>query len=154
MDEKTLSALIDGYASEQERKAIEKAKEAEREKQSLIDRIKSLKPRIDVLLRLGAKCHRAGVTLDRTAPAQNRGKREYGYFFADRVSHELGFTDNFKELAIEGGGCCYYDLHTDGDHVDVEGHEELHVLRRFVEEFDRFEGDFFSYVEKKCSQQA
>ena len=84
---------------------------------------------------------------------------EHGHFITDAWAHLLGFViegriqdkNTIYYLGIEGGGCCQWNLKTDGNTVYVEGatqDKKLYVLKRFVDEFDEFESKFYSYVDK------
>ena len=79
-------------------------------------------------------------------------------FITNGWSHLLGFVDKsiapqklpFMYLGIQGGGFYTYNLKTDGRTVYVsgsDGRDKIHVLNRFVKEFDRFEKEFYAYVD-------
>lgn len=120
-------------------------------------KIRSFKPRIDELLAVGNAC------LEHNIPLEGRGFGCHeGYdthqFITNGWSHLLGFVKvydrnarkilPFTKLGIEGGGACYFDLKTDGVTVEVSGKETLYVLKKFVENFDDFETEFYKYVDK------
>lgn len=108
------------------------------------EKIRSLKPRIDELLETGKACSESGIPLI-------GGCRE-GYdahqFFTNGWSHLVGFYgNNFKYVGKKGGGACNYDLKTDGVEIIVSGDIE-YVLKKFIDDFDKFETEFYNYVDK------
>ena len=117
--------------------------------------IRMLKPRIDELLEVGNAC------LEHSIPLTGRGWGCHeGYdthqFITNGWSHLLGFVKNhsqatFTKLGIEGGGACNYNLETDGDMINVTG-DKCYVLKKFVDNFDRFESEFYKYVDKVTGQ--
>lgn len=121
------------------------------------EKIKSFKPRIDELIAVGNAC------LEHDIPLKGNGfgcREAYdtNQFITNGWSHLLGFVyvyDQstrkpfpFTKLGIMGGGCCDFDLRTDGVTVDVSGKDILYVLKRFVDEFDEFETEFYKYVDR------
>jgi hypothetical protein len=112
----------------------------------------ALKPRIDELIAVGNACLNNGIKIFHDSPTQSY---ENGYFCTNGWSHLLGFVRNYEDcklksitkLGIWGGGCCYFNLETDGITVDVSGIETEYVLKRFVNEFDEFESEFYKYVD-------
>ena len=122
--------------------------------------IRELKPRIDELLEVGNACLKHNIPLE--------GSRWGGYegydthqFITNGWSHLLGFVGNysqarrkvlpFTKLGIEGGGACTFNLETDGDTINVIG-DKCYVLKKFVDNFDRFESEFYKYVDKVTGQ--
>ena len=148
---------IEKFAQKRDYEQMEKEIAVQNQIEECKERIKVLKPRIDELLAVGNACMKNGIPL----VGQAFGCRE-GYdthqFMTNGWSHLLGFVRNFDQkqykdlpftkLGIQGGGACWYDLKTDGVTVDVSGKESLHVLKRFVNEFDEFETEFYKYVDK------
>jgi hypothetical protein len=53
-------------------------------------------------------------------------------------------------MGKEGGGCCHFDVYTDGKTIMATGSDRLWALERFVEGFDKFESMFYAYVDKVC----
>lgn len=86
------------------------------------------------------------------------GDRNYDhdYFRTDGCSHILGFEFNpyhpstITRIGKEGGGCCYFDVYTDGKTITATGKDRLWALERFIESFDEFETKFYAYVDKVC----
>lgn len=140
---------LENYATEKE---MEKKRKIERERQeeiAMIKNIKSLKPRIDDLLIVANSCLSKGIRIENI----EWGSMNYkdGHFGADATTHHLGFSIHrgkaIHYLEIRGGGYDNYNLKTDGYIVDVQG-EKLYVLKRFLNEFDKFESEFYAYVDK------
>jgi hypothetical protein len=136
--------------SEQTAKEIAKIQQIEEYK----EKIKSLKSRIDELLAVGNACLKHRIPLE----GREWGGRE-GYdthqFVTNGWSHLVGFVMEyeketkrplFKRVGKEGGGACNFDLKTDGVTIEVSG-DVLGVLRSFVEGFDKFETEFYQYVD-------
>lgn len=140
---------LESYATEKE---MEKKRKIERERQeeiAMIKNIKSLNPRIDDLLIVANSCLSKGIRIENI----EWGSMNYkdGHFGADATTHHLGFSIHrgkaIHYLEIRGGGYDNYNLKTDGYIVDVQG-EKLYVLKRFLNEFDKFESEFYAYVDK------
>lgn len=131
---------------EQMEKEISIAKQIEEYKET----IKSFKPRIDELLKVGSACKKHGIKLTGKAWGGHEGYDTH-QFMTNSWSHLLGFVYNgdndFNCLGIFGGGACDFNLKTDGDFIEVEGNV-LYILKRFVDEFDVFETEFYKYVDK------
>ena len=119
-------------------------------------KILSLKPRIDELLKVGNACLEYGIELN----GQEWGGREAydtHQFVTNSWSHLLGFVrkfnhdtrqqEPFAQIGIMGGGACHYNLATDGVTIEVSGNV-LWVLKQFVDDFDTFETEFYKYVDR------
>lgn len=123
-------------------------------------KIRSFKQRIDELLSVGNACLEYGVPLEGKAWGGHEGY-DTNQFITNGWSHLLGFvkvydrntrkTLPFDKLGIEGGGACNFNLKTDGVTIDVSG-DVLYVLKKFVENFDEFETEFYKYVDKVTGQ--
>ena len=119
--------------------------------------IKSLKPRIDELIIVGNACMKNDIPLTGKAWGGHEGYDTH-QFFTNCWSHLLGFVAVFDQntrkqlpitkLGIYGGGCCDYNLVTDGETIEIVGKDVAFVLKRFVDEFDKFETEFYKYVDK------
>lgn len=140
---------LENYASE---KGMEEKRKIERERQeeiAMIKNIKSLKPRIDDLLIVANSCLSKGISIENRE--WNYMDYKHGNFVSDAVTHHLGFSIHrgkaIHYLEIRGGGYDNYNLKTDGYIVGVQG-EKLYVLKRFLNEFDKFESEFYAYVDK------
>lgn len=140
---------LENYANKREEDKRRKMEEKLREEEEMIKQIKALKPRIDDLLLVANSC------LSHNIPFENHewGFLDYkhGHFGADAMTHQLGFSIHIGKaihyLEIRGGGYDHYNLKTDGEIIDVQG-EKLYVLKRFLNEFDEFEKEFYAYVDK------
>lgn len=119
--------------------------------------IRSLKPRIAELLEVGNACLEHNIPLEGRRWGGHEGYDTH-QFITNSWSHLLGFVwkyekgtrrpQPFTKLGIMGGGACNFNLETDGETIDVSGGDILYVLKRFVDEFDRFEDEFYKYVDR------
>lgn len=140
---------LENYANKREEDKRRKMEEKLREEEEMIKQIKALKPRIDDLLLVANSCLSKGIRIENI----EWGSMNYkdGHFGADATTHHLGFSIHrgkaIHYLEIRGGGYDNYNLKTDGYIVDVQG-EKLYVLKRFLNEFDKFESEFYAYVDK------
>lgn len=144
-----------------EKKEVEKMTKAENERleiKRLINEIKELQPRINDLLIVGNACLFNKIPLKGTGFGCKEGYDTH-QFITNGWSHLLGFVDKsiapqklpFMYLGIQGGGFYTYDLETDGRTVYVsgrDGRDKIYVLNRFVKEFDKFEKEFYAYVDR------
>lgn len=142
-------------------KETERKKKAEKENleiKKLINQIKELQPRISDLLIVGNACLVNHIPLKGTGFGCKQGYDTH-QFITNGWSHLLGFVDKsiapqklpFMYLGIQGGGFYTYDLETDGYIVYVSGRDrrdKIHVLNRFIKEFDGFEKEFYAYVDR------
>lgn len=112
----------------------------------------ALRPRINEIIEVGNACINNNIKIEHT---DTRQSYETKHFVTNRWSHLLGFVCDIEsknnkrisKLGIWGGGWCHYDLETDGITIDVSGRDAGYVLRRFVDEFDKFETEFYKYVD-------
>lgn len=142
------------YATEKEMKKQRRIERERQEEMTMTKQIMSLKPRIENLMLIANSCLSKGIYIGRPNPLRGYPSRGYGtkdgYFLADAV--RLGFdTDGRRPvyyLVIRGGGFSeHYKLKTDGEMVEIEG-KKLSALKRFLNEFDEFEKEFYAYVDK------
>ena len=140
---------LENYAAEKEIEEKRKIEKERQEEMAMIENIKSLKPRIDDLLLVANSCLSNGISIENHE--WNYLNYKHGHFAADATTHHLGFSTHrgkaIHYLEIRGGGYDDYNLITDGYIVDVQG-EKLYVLKRFLNEFDEFEKEFYDYVDK------
>lgn len=147
---------IANFARKREEEAVAKEIALQNRIEGYKEQIRALKPRIDELLEVGNACLKHGIPLE----GQSFGCHE-GYdthqFITNSWSHLLGFVRAydqstrkplmFTKVGIFGGGACNYHLETDGVTIRVEK-DQAYVLKRFVEEFDKFETEFYNYVDR------
>lgn len=138
---------IKKYKTNTEMEEIKKVTEKEIRIEEYKDVIRSLKPRIDELLEVGQACYDNGIELSGGRWGGHEGYDTH-QFFTNGWSHLTGFygTD-FKYVGKAGGGACNWDLKTNGDEIIVSGSEE-YILKKFIEQFDEFETEFYKYVDK------
>lgn len=149
---------IERFASEREKKEVMEQRQKEIRIEEYKEKIRSFKSRIDELIEVGNACLKNGIKLE---GKEWGGHEDYDthQFITNSWSHLLGFVGEkkpenrteflpIKKLGIYGGGCCYYNLETDGVTIYVSGKEAEYVLKRFVTEFDKFEKAFYEYVDK------
>lgn len=145
---------IKKFAQKKAEEKIDKEMEVIRQIKECKEKIKSFKPRIDGLIEVGNACLEHGIKLTGKAWDSYEGYDTH-QFFTNSWSHLLGFVYDKNEincLGIFGGGFCDYHLKTDGDFIEVEGRSVLYVLKRFVNEFDEFETEFYKYVDKVTAE--
>jgi hypothetical protein len=148
---------ISKFAQKKEEQKLAKERAIQQQFEECVSKIKSFKPRIDELLTVGNACLEHGIALEGEAWGGHQGYDTH-QFITNGWSHLLGFVCGrdqrtrevlpFTQLGIMGGGACHFDLRTDGVTVDVSGSDALYVLKRFVDEFDKFETEFYKYVDK------
>lgn len=157
-----MSRIDDILKYKQNQEIIENNKQIleEQEKKTLIEQIRSLKPRIDQLLDVGNACRDAEIPLTGQAWGGYEGY-DTNQFVTNCWSHLVGFVNPNKaypitEMGINAGGACgEWDFRTNGVQV-YELSERTHAtqdpqighMRRFLKEFDHFEESFYSYVDK------
>lgn len=141
----------DDDAAEKKRKSLERIEQYK-------EQIKALKPRIDELLKAGNACRENKISLTGSAFGGHEGYDTH-QFISNGWSHLCGFISEysnengnrqympFTKIGIIGGGYCDFNLKTDGVNIEVEGDIE-YVLKRFLENFDSFESEFYRYVDK------
>ena len=117
--------------------------------------IKTLKPRIDELLKVGNACLEYGIELNGRSWGGHEGYDTH-QFFSNSWSHLVGFINDGKDKPItkvgkRGGGACNWELETNGIDIEVSGNIER-VLKYFIDEFDEFETEFYKYVDKVTSE--
>lgn len=149
---------INSFVEKKEAEKMTKTENESLEIKRLVDEIKELQPRISDLLIVGNAC------LFNKIPLKGTGfgcKESYDthQFITNGWFHLLGFVDKsiapqklpFMYLGIQGGGFYTYDLETDGYIVYVsgrDGRDKIYVLNRFIKEFDKFEKEFYAYVDR------
>lgn len=153
---------INAYKGNEEFLKATAEQKVQDEASALVAQIRALKPRIDELLEVGNACLANGIPMEGKAFGGHEGYDTH-QFITNGWSHLLGFVSDrelntrkqlpFTKLGIHGGGACYYNLETDGVTVDVSGKEANYVLSRFVKEFEKFENEFFKYVDKVIEKQ-
>lgn len=152
---------INSYKSNAKFLQDAKEQKIEAEVQELCARIRDLKPRIDELLATGNACLENGIELTGKAWGGHEGYDTH-QFISNSWSHLTGFIQvrdqktrkplPFTKMGKMGGGACDYNLTTDGTNIDVSG-DRIFVLKRFLEDFDTFETEFYKYVDKVIEKQ-
>lgn len=147
------------FAQRREADKVSKEMELARKHEECKVKIRALKPRIDELLEVGNACLENNISLEGKEWGGHEGYDTH-QFITNSWSHLLGFVAEydqiarkrkpFKSVGIYGGGACDYNLITDGITIKLDGNSTLHVLKRFVDEFDKFESEFYAYVDKVC----
>ena len=112
--------------------------------------IKTLKPRIDELLKVGNACLVYGIELNGSTWGGHEGYDTH-QFISNGWSHVPGFISEgnklpFTKVGKIGGGACTWNLKTDGNKIIVDGEAER-VLKMFLEQFNEFEEEFYKYVD-------
>jgi len=144
------------FAHKREEEKINKEMIIAQQIEEYKEKIKSFKTRINELIMVGNACLEHGIPLNGRAWGGHEGY-DTNQFITNSWSHLLGFVSvydhkakknlPFTDLGIMGGGACNFDLVTDGETIKVSG-DVLYVLKKFVENFDEFETEFYKYVDK------
>ena len=162
MDINNILNKIENYKNQTAERAEQERIAAEHHRQSLLDRIRVMKPDIDNLIKVAETAREAGIPLLVSCDCFNPSY-ERGDFFTDAMTHKVGFVPtSFNNKSIigvgfEGGGYCgQYDFFTDGVAIydrnrdngrDREASTEH--LEKFIEKFPEFEKAFYEYIERK-----
>ena len=161
MDINNILGKIENYKTATADRAEQERVAAEHHRQSLLDRIRVMKPDIDNLVKVAKAAQEAGIPLKVGYMANHT--YENGDFFTDAMTHKVGFVQasiTSKEIigvGFEAGGYCgVYDFFTDGvaiyDKKRDNGHDReasTEHLEKFIEKFPEFEKAFYNYIEKK-----
>ena len=158
MDINNILSKIENYKTATAERAEQERITAEHHRQSLLDRIRVMKPDIDNLVKVAKAAQEAGIPLKVGYMANHT--YENGDFFTDAMTHKIGFVQasiTNKEIigvGFETGGCCgVYDFITDGvvtyDKNRSNGHDReasTEHLEKFIEKFPEFERAFYDYI--------
>ena len=146
---------IANFAQKKEEEKVAKEMALQQRIEAYKAQILTLKPRIDELIAVGNACLEHNIPLTGEAWGGHQGYDTH-QFITNSWSHLLGFVEKydpttrkrlpFTQLGIYGGGACNYHLTTDGVTIDVK-QDAVYVLKRFVDEFDKFESEFYKYVD-------
>lgn len=161
MDINNILNKIENYKTATAERAEQERVAAEHHRQSLLDRIRVMKPDIDNLVKVAKAAQEAGIPLEVGYMANHT--YENGDFFTDAMTHKVGFVPtSFNNKTIigvgfEGGGYCgQYDFFTDGSVICDKNRDNGHDreastehLEKFIEKFPEFEKAFYDYIEKK-----
>ena len=161
MDINNILNKIENYKAQTAERAEQERIAAEHHRQSLLDRIRVMKPDIDNLVKVAETAREAGIPLIVSCDCFNPSY-ERGDFFTDAMTHKVGFVPtSFNNKAIigvgfEGGGCCgQYDFFTNGSVICDKNRDNGHDreastehLEKFIEKFPEFEKAFYDYIEK------
>ena len=161
MDINNILNKIENYKTATAERAEQERVAAEHHRQSLLDRIRVMKPDIDNLVNVAKAAQEAGIPLKVGYMANNT--YENGDFFTDAITHKVGFVQasiTSKEIigvGFEAGGYCgVYDFFTDGvaiyDKKRGNGHDReasTEHLEKFIEKFPEFERAFYDYIGQK-----
>ena len=161
MDINNILNKIENYKTATAERAEQERIAAEHHRQSLLDRIRVMKPDIDNLVKVAKAAQEAGIPLKVGYMANHT--YENGDFFTDAMTHKVGFVQasiTSKEIigvGFEAGGCCgVYDFFTDGvaiyDKKRDNGHDReasTEHLEKFIKKFPEFERAFYDYIGQK-----
>ena len=148
------------FATKQEMEQVAKETAKLRRIEGYKENIKSLKPRIDELLAVGNACLKHNIPIEGKAWGGHEGYDTH-QFISNGWSHVSGFIREYSpntrqvlpltKVGKIGGGACNYNLTTDGVTINVSGDIE-YVLKKFLDDFDTFETEFYKYVDKVTAQ--
>lgn len=147
-------------------KEKEKELKEERERNEMIQKIKSYSDRIQTLIFLANECITNNVEIPINRSHYDSGL-PYGYdaeFLADGICHNLGFIgtttsiykDKIRYIGIKNGGACgIWDLYTNGtdtfsfnnkDHFSKAA-ARTEDMEQFFEQFDLLESAFLKWID-------
>jgi hypothetical protein len=142
------------FAQKRDMEIANKKKQAEDREEFLKQTILGWSERIQQLIETANACLEYGIKFWHDSASDRN--YDHNYFVTDGCSHILGFECNrfhpaqITRIGKEGGGCCYYDVFTDGKTIEATGDDRLWALEKFVGNFDEFETKFYAYVDKIC----
>ena len=145
---------IAAFAQRRDEEIANKKKQAEDREEFLKQTILGWHDRIQQLIDTANACVKHGIKFyhNSTSGCNYDGN----HFITDSWCHILGFEFNkchpstITHIGKMGGGCCHFDVYTDGKTIEATGDDRLWALERFVEDFDNFETKFYAYVDKVC----
>ena len=145
---------IANFAQRRDDEIAAKKKAAEDKEEFLKQTILGWSDQIQQLIDTANACVKHGIKFYHyDASGRNY---DHNYFITDGCSHILGFEFNrchpstITRIGKEGGGCCDFDVYTDGQTITATGNSRLWALEEFVKSFDEFETKFYAYVDKVC----
>lgn len=161
MDINNILNKIENYKAQTAERAEQERVAAEHHRQSLLDKIRVMKPDIDNLIKVAEVAREAGIPIQVKFPDTNF-TYENGDFFTDATTHKIGFitspfiSGGIAAVGFEGGGYCgNYNFVTNGsviyDRNRDNGHDHeasTEHLEKFIEKFPEFEREFYNYIEK------
>lgn len=164
MDINNILNKIEKYKAQTAERAEQERIAAEHHRQSLLDRIRMMKPDIINLVIVVSRAIAAGIPIYVKSPCTNF-TYENGDFMADEMTHKVGFISSsfigggIIGVGFKGGGCCgQYDFFTNGSVICDKNRDKGHDreastehLEKFIEKFPEFERAFYDYIEKKTS---
>lgn len=151
--------MIDAKVESDIRKKAKEEEDLANETETLVAKIRELKPRIDDLIKLANYAKKKGIDFNKSGWGGHEGY-DTGLFMSNTWSHVVGFinepTIRFMGY-MAGGACGRWNFATDGDEVfDFCGGEtrepDISHLRHFVDRFPVCEEKFYAYIENKCKE--
>lgn len=170
-------AKIEAYAKARNEQEEQEAYNKRAHIAELLDTVRSFAPRMKELMRVGISMYENNIPFGPLCNEPGARDCDNRIFFSNGWSHKVGFIQASRidghipgrtqhlpiGFGIEGGGCAGYDLTFNSDGVlewidkpfgapaGVSGrpwsdHDTRH-LERFVADFDKFEADFYKYVD-------
>ena len=156
MEDLSMSRIdnIANFAQRRDDEIAAKKREAEDKEEFLKQTILGWSDRIQQLIDTANACAKHGIKFyhGSTSGCNYDGN----HFVTDAWCHILGFEFNkhrpstITRIGKMGGGCCDFDVYTDGQTITATGNSRLWALEEFVKSFDEFETKFYAYVDKVC----
>lgn len=161
MDINNILNKIENYKTATTERAEQERIATEHHRQSLLDRIRAMRPDIVNLVIVVSRAIEAGIPIHVKSPDTNF-TYENGDFMTDAMTHKVGFVSSsfigggIIGVGFEGGGCCgQYDFFTNGSVIYDKNRDNGHDreastehLEKFIEKFPEFEKAFYDYIEK------
>ena len=146
---------IASFAQRRDAEIENKKKQADDREEFLKQTILGWSDRIQQLIDTANACVKHGIKF--WHDSVNNRKYDGNYFVTDGCCHILGFEFNrhrpstITRIGKEGGGCCHFNVFTDGKTIEATGDGRLWALEEFVKRFDEFETKFYAYIDKICA---
>lgn len=149
--------MIDRKVGNDREKERQKEIEIQNRTEAALAKIAELKPRIDDLIKLANYARNNGIDFNNKGWGGREGY-DTGMFYTNSWSHLVGFVQGnpITMIGIDAGGACgNVNFRTDGE--ETYGADDtfimdpkLHHMEKFIKDFDKFEREFYAYIEKVC----
>lgn len=153
---------IKNEVAKREREEQEKVAKEKAERQGLINSIKELAPRIEMILKLANECEKNGIHIKDYTGYYGNVCEKRPNLISNSIEHFLGLMwpeyGEYEFLGFYNGGACGpYDLYTNGKDVyyikgtphmpEKKVEPKMYDLKYFLKEFENFEKEFYNYID-------
>lgn len=170
-------AKIEAYAKARNEQMTQEVNNKQAHIVELLNTVKSFAPRMKELMKVGVSMYENNIPFGPLCDKPGARDFDDRIFFSNGWSHEVGFIQAYRidgripgrtqhlpiGFGIIGGGCAGEDLTFNsngelewlnkpfGEPAGVSGRPwtdcDIRHLERFVADFDKFEADFYEYVD-------